>query len=135
MARYIIVSIISGILFGVMDGLINANPLVRRLSKVYRPIARTTLNPVAGFIIDIFFGFIMAGLFQVLFDSLPGEIGLLKGLSFAVIVWIFRVIMNAASQWMMFTVPLRTLVYSALTGLGEMLILGILYGLTLIPAS
>jgi ethanolamine ammonia-lyase large subunit len=38
MNRYIIiVSIASGILFGVMDGLINANPLAQRLYEVYKP--------------------------------------------------------------------------------------------------
>ena len=132
MTRYIIVSVISGILFGIMDGLINGNPLARRLNRVYRPIARTTVNPIAGFIIDVVFGFVMAGLFLVLYDALPGKIGLVKGLSFAAIVWFFRVLMNTASQWMIFTVPVKSLVYSMLTGLGEMVILGVLYGLALI---
>jgi hypothetical protein len=133
MTRYIIVSVISGILFGIMDALINANPFARRLYKVYRPIARTTLNPTAGFIIDLVYGFAMAGVFLVLYVSLPGKVGLIKGISFAGIVWFFRVIMNTASQWIMFTVPLKSLAYSILTGLGEMLVLGILYGLVLIP--
>jgi hypothetical protein len=31
MTRYVIMSLVSGILFGVLDGLINANPLARRL--------------------------------------------------------------------------------------------------------
>jgi hypothetical protein len=96
MTRYIIVSVISGILFGIMDALINANPLARRLYKVYRPITRTTLNPAAGFIIDLVYGFAMAGVFLVLYDSLPGGVGLIKGISFAGIMWFFRVIMNAA---------------------------------------
>jgi len=133
MARYIIVSVISGILFGIMDALINANPLARRLYRVYRPIARTTLNPAAGFIIDLVYGFAMAGVFLVLYASLPGGVGLIKGISFAGIVWFFRVVMNTASQWMRFTVPLKSLAYSVLTGLGEMLVLGILYGLVLLP--
>jgi len=40
MVRYIIVSIVSGILFGVLDGLINANPLAQRLYEVYKPISQ-----------------------------------------------------------------------------------------------
>jgi hypothetical protein len=135
MTRYIIVSVISGILFGVMDALINANPLARRLYKVYRPIAKTTLNPAAGFIIDIVFGFVMAGVFLVLYGSLPGGIGLLKGMGYAGIVWFFRVVMNTASQWMMFSVPLKTLLYSTMAGLGEMFVLGVLYGLALLPVK
>jgi len=42
--------------------------------------------------------------------------------------------MYAASQWVMFNVPVETLLYSLVSGLGEMLILGVLYGLTLKPA-
>jgi len=134
MAGFIIVSIISGILFGVMDGIINANPFARRLFEIYKPIARTSFNPLAGIVIDLAFGFVMAGVFLLLYTSLPGETGLVKGVSFAILAWFFRVIMNTASQWVMFDVPGKTLFYSMITGLGEMLILGLLYGLTLKPA-
>ena len=132
---YIIVSIISGILFGVLDAVINANPLAQRLYKVYEPIARTSINPLAGMLIDLVYGFILAGVFVLLYPSLPGRTGLVKGLSFASLVWFLRVVMNTASQWMMFKVPLRTLLYSLVMGLGEILILGVLYGLTLEPAA
>jgi len=135
MTRYVIVSLVSGILFGVLDGLINANPLAQRLYAVYKPIARTSLNPVAGIAIDIFYGFVMAGLFLVLYNSLPGETGLVKGLSFALMLWFFRVLMYVATQWMMFNVPVAALLYTLVTGLGEVLILGILYGLTLKPSA
>ncbi len=132
--RYIIVSIISGILFGVMDGLINANPLAVRLYAVYQPIAKKSINFPAGVLIDLLYGFVMAGMFLVLFSSLPGELGIVKGLSFALMVWFFRVVMSVASQWMMYMIPVRCLLYTAAAGLGEMLILGTLYGLTLHPA-
>ncbi len=133
MTRYIIVSLISGILFAVLDGVINANPLARRLLEVFKPIAKTAINPIAGIVIDLIFGFAMAGGFLLLYTSLPGMTGLIKGLSYAGLMWFFRVIMNTASQWMMFKVPAKTLLYSLLAGLGEMLILGVLYGLTLKP--
>lgn len=135
MTTYIIVSVVSGILFGILDGLINANPLAQRLYAVDKPIARTSINPVAGIVIDLVFGFIMAGVFVLLYKSLPGETGLIKGVSFAFLVWFFRVVMHAASQWVMFNVPLTALLYSIVSGLGEMLILGGLYGLTLKPAA
>lgn len=133
MIGYIIVSIISGILFGVMDGLINANPLAQRLYEVYKPIAKTSINIPAGVVIDLVYGFVMAGVFLLLYESLPGEAGLLKGISFTFLVWFFRVVMSVASAWMMFNVPIRALLYTLITGLGEMLVLGILYGLTLKP--
>jgi hypothetical protein len=133
MITYIIVSIVGGILFGVMDGLINANPLAQRLYKIYKPIAKTSMNAPAGIVIDLVYGFVMAGIFLILYTSLPGELGLVKGISFAFLAWFFRVVMHVASQWMMFNVPMRALLYTLLTGLCEMLILGILYGLTLVP--
>ena len=135
MTRYIIVSIASGVLFGILDGLINANPIAIKLFEVYKPIAKTSVNFVAGMIIDLAYGFILAALFLLLYPSLPGEAGLLKGVSFALMVWFLRVVMSVASQWMMFRVPLKALLYTLLAQLGEMLILGILYGLTLQPAK
>jgi hypothetical protein len=135
MTTYIIISIASGILFGILDGLINANPVAQRLYSVYKPIARTSLNPMAGIVIDLAYGFIMAAVFLVLYKSLPGEAGIVKGLSFAILAWFFRVVMSAASTWMMFIVPVRTLAYNLFAGLAEMLVLGIIYGLTLKPLT
>ncbi len=131
MVRYLVVSIVSGILFGVLDGLINANPVAQQLYQVYQPIARTSIDPVAGSLIDLAYGFVMAGVFLLLYPSLPGGTGLAKGLSFAGLVWFFRVVMHVASQWMMFAVPGATLLYALAAGLGEMLVLGVLYGATL----
>lgn len=133
MIAYIIVSIISGILFGILDGLINANPIARRLNEVYKPMAKTSLNVPVGVLIDIVYGFAMAGMFLLLYDSLPGDIGLVKGISFAFLAWFFRVAMSVASNWMMFEIPVSTLVYALFTGLGEMLIISIIYGLFLDP--
>ncbi len=133
MITYIIVALASGVLFGIMDGIINANPLARKLHEVYRPIARSKLSIPAGVVIDIVYGFIMAGFFVILYDSLPGDVGVLKGISFAVLAWFFRVAMSGASNCMMFKVPCRLIVYTVLAGLGEMLVLGVLYGLFLKP--
>jgi hypothetical protein len=52
-------------------------------------------------------------------------VSLVSGLFFGVMV------MMSASQWMMFNVPPATLLYGLFAGLAEMLLLGILYGLTL----
>jgi hypothetical protein len=134
MTKYALVSVASGILFGVLDGLINANPMAQRLYAAYKPIAKTSINPVAGIAIDLIYGFVMAGVFLVLYQSLPGEAGIVKGISFALGIWFFRVVMYVATQWMMFNVPVTTLLYALIAGLGEMLILGILYGLVLKPS-
>ena len=134
MIRYIVISVISGILFGILDGVINANPLAQRLHEIYKPIVRTSLNLPAGIIIDLIYGFVLAGIFLLLYQSLPGQMGLIKGISFAVLVWFFRVFMSVASSWMMYNVPMAALLYTLIAGLVEMLILGILYGLTLKPS-
>jgi hypothetical protein len=133
MVRFIIVSLIGGLLFGTLDGVIHGNPFAAKLLRVYQPIMKTRINPVAGIIIDLIYGFLIAAIFLLLYRSLPGESGLIKGIVFGCIIWFFRVAMSVASSWMMYNVPGETLLYTLITGLGEMLILGILYGLTLKP--
>jgi hypothetical protein len=135
MIRYTIVSVGSGILFGLMDGLMNANPLAQRLYRVFEPIARKSINIPAGFAIDLVYGFAMAGAFLLLYRSLPFESGLLKGLAFGLLVWFFRVAMQVATQWMMFNIPANTLLYVLVYGLAELLVLGLLYGVTLKPSA
>ena len=57
--------------------------------------------------------------------------GPLKAVSFACLAWFFRVVMYAASQWVMFNVPAQALLYSMGAGLSEMAGLGVFYRLTL----
>ena len=132
---FVVVSIAGGVLFGVMDGVINANPLATQLYSVYKPLARGSVNVPAGILIDVIYGFLLAGIFLMLYPSLPGGTGVLKGVSYAFMVWFFRVVMAAASQWMMFDIPPATLLYTAAAGLVEMLVLGIFYGLLLKPGT
>lgn len=133
MITFIGVAIGSGVLFAVLDGLLHANPLARRLYRAYDAVAKERANIPAGFAIDVAYGFAMAALFKTVYGCLPGEAGLLKGLCFAGIAWFFRVAMGVASEWMTRKVPPAALAYTLITGLGEMLLLGILYGLTLGP--
>ncbi|MFC1749005.1 DUF6789 family protein [Pseudomonadota bacterium] len=133
MKRYIIVSIISGFLFGTMDALINANPFAQQLLEVYEPLAKTSINAPAGIVIDLLYGFLLGALFLMLYKSLPGKSGIKKGLVFALILWFLRVFMSVASTWMMMEVPVVTLLYILATGLVEMIILGIIYGAFLKP--
>jgi hypothetical protein len=133
MSTYIIVAIASGLLFGILDALINANPFAKGLLRPFEPITRTSANFVAGIVIDLFYGFVLAWIFLLLYSSLPGSTGLIKGLVFGVIAWFFRVLMSVLSQWVMFKIPIRTLVYLASSGLIEMLILGMVYGAFLAP--
>jgi hypothetical protein len=83
MVSYIIVSIVCGILFGALDGLINTNPLGRKLNECYQPIAKKSVNAPVGIIIDLFYGFTLAGIFLLLYNSLPTETGIVKGIVYA----------------------------------------------------
>lgn len=131
MKKYFAVSVLNGFLFGVMDGMINANPWAIKLFEVYKPIMKTSINAPAGILIDLIYGFVMGAIFLMIYPSLPGKNGLVKGITYGLFMWFFRVVMYTASTWMMFEVPLITLSYMLLTGLVEMLILGAIYGIFL----
>lgn len=131
MVRYIIAAVLTGILFGSMDGLINGNPYAVKLMECFNPIARQTINVPAGVLIDLFYGFAISGIFVIIMPVLPTESGIIKGLIYGLGMWFFRVLMGVISYWMMFNIPAKTLVYLLLTGLFEMIILGIMNGLIL----
>ncbi|HTT21217.1 MAG TPA: hypothetical protein VMG82_19965 [Candidatus Sulfotelmatobacter sp.] len=126
--RYVAVSFLSGLLFVIMDGLIHANPFARKLFEAYQPLARTSVNAPAGLAIDLAYGFLLTGLFLLLFRSLPGDTSLVRGISFGAMVWIFRVAMGVAGEWMILKVPVSVHAYRLFTGLGEMLVLGAIMG-------
>jgi len=126
--RYVLVSVGSGVLFGLLDGFLHANPLARKLYMVFEPIARTSVNVPAGLAIDLVYGFALAGGFLLLEAGLPGGSGLIRGLAYGGMLWFARVAMQVASQWMMYVVPVKSLLYTLVAGLGEMLILGLIYG-------
>jgi uncharacterized membrane protein YvlD (DUF360 family) len=129
MVRFIIAAVVTGILFGAMDGFINGNALAARLMECYKPIAKTTINIPAGILIDLLYGFVITTVFIIIKPVLPTESMIIKGLVFGAGIWFFRVLMNVVSSWMMFNIPLKTLVYLLFAGLAEMLVLGILNGL------
>ena len=135
MWNYLWVSTAAGVLFGVLDGFLNSSPAARRLYDAYGSVVRPSVNIAAGMVIDLVYGFAMAGLFLLLYKSLPGSSGWTKGLSFGLIAWFCRVLMSVASQWMLFRLPIPSLAYLLLAGLVEMLILGLFLGLTLRLAS
>jgi hypothetical protein len=129
MTRFIIAAILTGLLFGILDGLINGNPLAVKLMECYNPIAKQTINVPAGIVIDLFYGFVITGIYVIIMQALPTELGIIKGLTYGLGMWFFRVLMSVITNWMMFNIPGKTLIYILLTGLIEMLLLGIINGL------
>ena len=116
-----------GVIFAILDGLLNANPLTQRVYAVYRPIAWQSANAPLGLSFDILSGIVMAVLFVALRPALSGGPAA-KGLAFGLMVWFFQIAMGVAAQAVMFNVPGSVLAYTLLSGLVEMTILGTLAG-------
>lgn len=126
------VGTIAGIVFVILDALINANPLARQLYAAYRPIMRTSVNAPLGTVFDLFFGVVMAAIFAALIPALPVN-WFTRGLAFGLMAWFFRVVMAAGSQIVMFQIPITATLYFLTTGLAEMLLIGLLYATLLQP--
>lgn len=135
MLRFFIISLISGLIFAVLDGLINGNPYARKLMEVYKPIAKTTINVPAGIAIDFLYGFVMCGIFLLIYNSLPTNTPVIKGAVYGLIMWFFRVVMYVFTLYMTQRVPFKTLLYVLITGFLEMVIIGVFYGLTIEPTG
>lgn len=131
MIRYIVASVLTGVLFAILDSVINGNPLAVKLMECYKPIAREGINIPAGIAIDLVYGFVISGVYLLLIPVLPAGSWFIKGVVFGTGIWFFRVVMNVVSSWMMFNIPCKTLIYILLAGLAEMILLGILNGLVL----
>ncbi len=130
--RVFLVGLSVGLVFAVLDGVLNANAVAQRLYAVYRPIARESVNAPLGLAFDLISGVVMAMLFVALAPALPGG-PFLQGIGFALIAWFFRVAMGVAGQAVMFKVPPAALGYTLAAGLVEMAILGSILGLALQP--
>ncbi len=129
--RYIIVSWVCGIVYWILDGVINWNPYAIKLFEIYRNNIKTSFSIQKSLFVYLIYGFAMAGIFKVLYKSLPGKNGVMKGVSFALIAWFFRGFIAVMSQWLLYSIPFNTLGYVAISGLVEALLLGMLLGLTL----
>ena len=91
------------------------------------------MNLAPAIAVDLVYGFIIAGLYLLLYQALPGSTGLVKAVAFAVILWILRVVMGALGHWVMFDVPASSHVYDMAAGLIEMLVISVACALMLGP--
>ena len=135
MVRQVLVGLAAGVAFLVLDGVINANPLAQRLYAAYQPIARPSVNAVAGSAIDLAYGVILTFLFAALRGSLPGGSNLAKAVSFGLLVWFLRVCMRVAGEWVITVVPARAHGYTLATGLAQALIVTVIIALLLPSAT
>jgi hypothetical protein len=77
-----------------------------------------------GLIFELTNGFMLAVIYAVLHPSLPGR-GWKKGISYGFLVWGLRVVMGAFSTYMMTDMSPILIAITVVTGLIEVLILGI----------
>jgi len=135
MLRQILVGLAAGVAFLVLDGVLNANPLAQQLYAAYQPIARPGVNAAAGSVIDLAYGVVLAWLFAVLRESLPGRTSVAKALSFGLVVWFLRVCMRVAGEWVTTVVPARVHAYTLVAGLIQILIVAGLIAWLLPPRA
>lgn len=133
--RYIGGSIFVGLAFVLLDAVVNANPLAQDAYAPFAPIVRHEIDILPASAIDLAYGFALCAIFIVLYRGLPGDIAVVKGLTFGLLLWFLRVVMNAAGQWILFAIPATTVGYSVAAGLLEMLLLGVLVGVLVRPQS
>ena len=129
--RFSVTSVGVGVAFVVLDAVLNANPIAQSAYAVFAPLARDSVNTGAGILLDLAYGFAFTAIFLRLWTVLPGGGRLPKALSYSALVWFFRVLMNAAGQWVAFAIPGATVMYELTAGLLEMLLLGLLLSLLL----
>lgn len=132
--RILLVGVAAGLVFAILDGLINANPVAQRLYAVYRCIARESVNAPLGLVFDLVAGIVMAFLFVAISPALPARRAS-RGVAFGLIAWFLRIAMGASSQAVMLRVPPSAPLYTLLTGLAEMIVLGLFYGALLRPPT
>jgi hypothetical protein len=133
MLRYLPASLAAGFVLVVSDAAIHANPLAVSLYAYLRPIARSSVNPALGTLIDFGYGFALAALFVGLRPSLPGGSGWSKALSFALVVWFLRVVMGVLGSWMTTTAPATAHAYTLVAGLVQVLLVSVVLGSILGP--
>jgi len=127
MLTYLIAGFAGGVIFVLLDFVLNVNPLAQRLAQPYKPIARKAMPLAAAILIDVLSSLAMAGIFLMLRPAFPGSKIVGAGLSFGLLAWFFRVLMGSLSHWIMFETPPTTHLYAIAAGLLEMVALGLFY--------
>jgi hypothetical protein len=131
--RILWVGVVVGVVFVILDVVLNANPLGAQALEFYAPIARDEVLMPVGIVSDLVSGFLIVLFFTLFYSSLPSSSGIVKGIIFGLIVSFLRVVMNVAASITMFQVPMISALYALGAGILEMTILGFLAGLLYRP--
>ena len=125
--RLVVASIVASVLFLVLDavlgmagGFVGAQVFGLPFEQPPGIDDKMMIGPV----FELINGFMLAVIYAVIHPSLPGQ-GWKKGISYGLIVWGLRVVMWAFSTYMMTDMAPVSIVINVVTGLIEVLILGI----------
>ena len=127
LTRLLVAGIAASILFLVLDavlGMVGGLVGARVFGLSPQGPSQIQSKMVYGFVFEFINGFMLAVIYAVIHLSLPGQ-GWAKGISFGFLVWGLRVVMWAFSTYMMFDVPAVSIAITTLTGLIEVLVLGV----------
>ncbi len=116
------------IVLGVVSGFFSVNVFKMPMFVSDSTLWRQEFNPYLSVSLDIIYGIILAGLFNLLYMSIPGE-GIMKGIAFGLIIWFFKTVMAMGSIRVMFNVSDKVLIYWTFCGLLEMLVIGTVLGI------
>jgi hypothetical protein len=127
LTRLLVAGIAASILFLVLDavlGMVGGLVGARVFGLSPQGPSQIQSKMVYGLVFEFINGFMLAVIYAVIHLSLPGQ-GWAKGISFGFLVWGLRVVMWAFSTYMMFDVPAVSIAITTLTGLIEVLVLGV----------
>ena len=125
--RLVIGGLVASVLFLVLDaalGMLGGLIGARLFALPAAQPAGIESKMVAGLVFELINGFVLAVVYAIVHSCLPGA-GWIKGLSFGVLVWMLRVVMWAFSTYMMTGMSPVTISITVVTGLVEMLIIGV----------
>jgi hypothetical protein len=129
MKRLLVAGIVASVLFLVLDGLLGITggligQQVFGVTAGQPPQAKMMI----GLIFELINGFMLALIYAVIHRGLPGQ-GWQKGISYGLIVWGLRVVMWAFSTYMLTDMSPVLIIITVVTGLIEVLILGVVIAL------
>ena len=123
--RFLVAGIVASILFLVLDAIFGMIGGLIGMQLFGLPLEQPSeVKMMIGPIFELINGFMLATIYAIIHPSLPGQ-GWQKGVSYGLIVWGLRVVMWAFSNYMMTDMPPVLIVITVVTGLIEVLILGV----------
>jgi hypothetical protein len=125
--RLLVAGIVASVLFLVLDMLLGAagGAIAAQVFGVpFNQPPGIQAKIIFGLVFELINGFMLALIYALIHPSLPGQ-GWKKGIIYGLIVWGLRVVMWAFSTFMMTDMPPALIAITVVTGLIEVLILGV----------